>query len=537
MSQASISGRSISESDDGSVGIATEANPVSVDQEEEQFPTDSDERILRRMFHKHLQQSNKLRKYETRFQQAVFRNDKALEKSSKADWESFTANLLQDPNSVLSYQPPTTRALSSSPPSLARQRDTNSTQFSSVCCQLNQASIFRHLHPFLRSMEERDTKRVREGSASLLKFREKLVRSILLSRPAKEDENFQNRHPNTNPSSDSIQPSTITTSKERQTLRAAELKANMQRGTQTKAMFEDELALLGYTRQKFHERAVLTFSSLDRLDLSYCDDEKRRGTEDACEDAETRPKKEMQGSTTSIPEKPIEERIADTNWALMACIWHRLMSTEQIVSIGCGPGCDAMGALAFLESHGVNLSNGIVLLDYVIDAWKDLVLERLVPMIVPHRIPFVRTVVCDVRESLLDEPGDKSSSPVTNTDNNGAARIELTTASERHHRLVVVSYLLTETREKWKVFFGNLLGLLKGTESLLLLTEPTAWQLHEFLRCFGSSNSSSSNTSSDRVDNDLLIKAHVWLDSSRDLPHLQDLDKRNGPAILLVCTT
>jgi hypothetical protein len=375
-------------------------------------------------------------------------------------------------------------------------------------------------------MEERDSKRVREGSASLLKFREKLVRSILSSRPAKDDEDFQERHPNANPSSDSIKPS-IFTFKERQTIRAAELKANMQRGTQTKAMFEDELALLGYTRQKFHERAVLAFSSLDRLDPSYRDDDKRRRTEDACDDAETR------GSTTSIPQKPIEERIADTNRALMACIWHSLMSTEQIVSIGCGPGCDAMGALAFLESHGVNLSNGIVLLDYVIGAWKELVLERLVPMIVPHRVPFVRTVVCDVRESLLGEPGEKSSPrPVTNNDSNGAARVELSTASERHHRLVVVSYLLTETRQKWKVFFGHLLGLLKGTESLLLLTEPTAWQLHELLRCFGSSNSSG-----DRVDDDILIKAHVWLDSSRDLPHLQELDKRNGPAILLVCIT
>jgi len=43
MSQASISGRSITESDDGSVGTAIEETVVTADQEEEHFPTDSDE--------------------------------------------------------------------------------------------------------------------------------------------------------------------------------------------------------------------------------------------------------------------------------------------------------------------------------------------------------------------------------------------------------------------------------------------------------------------------------------------------------------
>jgi hypothetical protein len=231
------------------------------------------------------------------------------------------------------------------------------------------------------------------------------------------------------------------------------------------------------------------------------------------------------------------------------------MATEQIISIGCGPGCDAVGVLGFLESHGVKVSNGIVLLDFVMDVWKELVLDTLIPMVVPCRVPYVRTLVCDVREPLSVPPttiggesdedhalNDNDNETDTDNDNqnssstNRAAFLELTEPSTRRHRLVVVSYLLTETRQKWKSFFGHLLGLLKGTESLLLLTEPTAWQLHEFLRCFGGGGSGIGIGIGSSED-DRLLKAHVWLDSSRDLPHLQDLDKRNGPAILLVCTT
>jgi len=144
----------------------------------------------------------------------------------------------------------------------------------------------------------------------------------------------------------------------------------------------------------------------------------------------------------------------------------------------------------------------------------------LIPRIVPNYVPSVKTVSCDVTQALLQ--GDD----VGHCGANSAAHLALTNEGGMvgHHKLVVVSYLLTETRGKWKSFFRDLLGMLRDTQGLLLLTEPNAWKLHEFLRCFGMSN----------AKDNLLIKAHVWLDSSRDLPHLQALDTRSGPAALLV---
>ncbi|MEM7060219.1 MAG: hypothetical protein AAF557_21770, partial [Pseudomonadota bacterium] len=63
--------------------------------------------------------------------------------------------------------------------------------------------------------------------------------------------------------------------------------------------------------------------------------------------------------------------------------------------------------------------------------------------------------------------------------------------------LVMVSYLLTETRGNWKDFFGDFLEKLKpGT--LLLISEPTAWQLHSFLQRYEEH-----------------IASHQWLDSSQ----------------------
>jgi hypothetical protein len=380
----------------------------------------------------------------------------------------------------------------------------------------------------------------------VLKFRQKLVPRILASHSLRENENQtadksndksivkgNDKGNNTETTTQKTAATSLTT-KQRQTIHAAELKANMQQGTQTKSMFNDELAVLGYTRQKFHERAVLAFSSLDRLDPMYCDD---TGNDEDIPHNDNGDSNDTDTKTTTTAGQISEKRRKnhETNQAMLRCIWERLMTTEQIVSIGCGPGCDAVGVLGFLESHGVKPSNGIVLLDFVMNVWKELVLDTLIPMIVPRCVPSVRTVMCDVRESLLVPTGGDDNEN-ENSSTNRTAFLELTEPTTRRHKLVVVSYLLTETRQKWKSFFGHLLGLLKGTESLLLLTEPTAWQLHEFLRCFGGGGSSD-NENDNSGEDDLLLKAHLWLDSSRDLPHLQDLDKRNGPAILLVCTT
>lgn len=446
-------------------------------------------------------------------QQAAFRKNKSLEETAKRDWENYVKILQDDPNSVLNYQATSDSRIKDSRDNSKNAHDEEFVR--SICCQLNQDQQYQHLHQSLRSMEERETTRVREGSEWLLEIRQKLVPAMLASHAIRErakleadtttttiassadmpNASLKEQHKQIRQYSAAIRSKTKLTSKERQTHAAAELKANMERGTQTQSMFDDELALLGYARQKFHQRAMLAFSSLDRLDPSY-----------------------------RIPTSNDEDETVNGNLELMQEIWGRLLSIQQIISIGCGPGCDAVGVLGFLQSHGVNVANGILLMDFVLDAWKESVLNTLVPIISPEFVPFVRMVPCNVKEPLSSQqqPNGETSSSA-----NQQALLELTRSSERDHRIIVVSYLLTETRGTWKAFFEHLLGLLQGTQSLLLLTEPTAWQLREFLKYFGQARGS---------QNDLLVKAHVWLDSSRDLPHLQDLDSRNGPAILLVCT-
>jgi hypothetical protein len=96
--------------------------------------------------------------------------------------------------------------------------------------------------------------------------------------------------------------------KQAQTDQARTLLQNMTKGTQTESMFDNDMALLGYTRQKFMERALLAVTSLDRLEAT---------------------KKEQQTSTT-------------TTTTAHSLVWNRLLQTNPIYSIGCGPGCDAL---------------------------------------------------------------------------------------------------------------------------------------------------------------------------------------------------
>ena len=194
------------------------------------------------------------------------------------------------------------------------------------------------------------------------------------------------------------------------------------------------------------------------------------------------------------------------------------MLVKQVWSIGCGPGCDAIGILAFMESHSRKLENGILLMDFVIERWKDAILNDLIPRVCPQYTPLVETEFCDVRYSLKTHPVNAHAIwRIKQFSCEGRTNDLATTCVPR---LVAVSYLLTETRHQWKSFFKDLLTELQGTQTLLLLSEPTAWQLHDFLTFF-------------RED---FLLAHMWLDSSRDTPHLQPLEARLGPAILVVCT-
>ena len=246
---------------------------------------------------------------------------------------------------------------------------------------------------------------------------------------------------------------------------------------------------------------------------------------------------------------------------------------RQIISIGCGPGCDVVGALAFLKYNNNNMNNmnndsgttttptcdrqprrtsvvdSILLIDYAIPQWKKIVLDSLIPLLLlssdddekygPPTIStrrMVQTAYGDVRYSLNStENVDCRSKLLSMIESNKEG--EEGEEGDDKQLLVIVSYLLTETRNQWKEFFSNLFfntdndnannannnkkkkKFLLPPGTIILLSEPTAWQLHIFLKEF-----------KDYID------SYIWLDSSRDFPSLQTLEGRMGPAVLLICT-
>ena len=133
--------------------------------------------------------------------------------------------------------------------------------------------------------------------------------------------------------------------------------------------------------------------------------------------------------------------------------------------------------------------------------------------------------------------------------------------------LVVVSYLLSETRDAWYDYFDDFVGRCKvGT--LFLITDPTAWQLHifrqryEYDNSYINSNSASDITPCDGVSMQTSLNEDIrstlssrpdvveaqkpqphhqrrvlmefqWLDSSMYRPELQELEGRNGPGVIL----
>jgi hypothetical protein len=182
------------------------------------------------------------------------------------------------------------------------------------------------------------------------------------------------------------------------------------------------------------------------------------------------------------------------------------------------------------------LIHKLLLTDYVMPAWDRLVVNELKPQLAKF-IPVVETAVCDVCHvchSLIDASVNqhaashiiiqhkqpmttdrKATEADTNT-NNTTTTTTTTTSSNRC--LVVISYLLTETRGRWHDFFRDAFRILPpGT--LMRLSEPVAWQLHQFLDMFQE-----------------YIDHHQWLDSSRDFPALQGLERRMGAAVVMVCT-
>jgi hypothetical protein len=382
------------------------------------------EKIVKRHLKKHLKQKIRLRKYETRWHQATARSDKGTEERARAEWQDYLEMLRKDLGSVL-HQPEFSS--SSSEPQQQPQEEQPPHNLESQTLQQGRKWIVQTVW-------------------------QPLIHQILQKQQQQQQE-----------TSDSS-----TSSKQAHTDHARALLQSMTKGTQTEDMFDNDMALVGYTRQKFMERAILAVRSLDRLEAVNAD---------------------------------LHTRL--------------LQNCQQIGSIGCGPGCDAVGILSFLQYHNARKVERLVLMDYVMPQWKRLVVDALIPLLTPHHVARVETASCDVRYSLthdlnhdLHSTSTTSSSSTTVLDN----IMDLTSLD-----LIVVSYLLTETRGQWEDFFHDLLERLPSG-ALLLLSEPTAWKLHTFLKVY-----------------DDRIQTYQWLDSSRDSPEMQGLEGRMGPAVVLVC--
>ena len=252
--------------------------------------------------------------------------------------------------------------------------------------------------------------------------------------------------------------------KQAQTEQAVSLLRHMTKGMQARDMFQDSNALWGYARQKFFQRAMLVCSSFLKM-------------------------------------RPTEG--VDDNDHCMT-VWHQLRSVRRICSIGCGPGNDAIGVVAFLKAIDENAPQleRAVLLDWAMNDWK-LVVEPLCEIVVPEYVRTVDISSCDVSDSLLEGDSNRTAKDLI-VDEGSSANVDL----------FLISYLLTETRGQWGAFVNEMIHVSRPN-TLFYFAEPTPWQLHLVKDSFR-----------DALD-------FFWLDSSMNKPELQPLDNRVGPGVLL----
>ena len=242
---------------------------------------------------------------------------------------------------------------------------------------------------------------------------------------------------------------------------ARELLQCMSKGNQKLDMFQNQEALRGYTRQKFIERAMLVTNVLSKL----------------------------------LP------ATTEPYYVNHSCriLWERIQKVNGIVSIGCGPGCDALGVAAWLDAavpSSLASERSAVMLDWAMSDWQYTILNALHPLLVPSCYRQINYATCDVRLPWSD-----------------AAHKEVRQSVTGENLLLVTSYLLSETRTQWQVFYQELWDV-SAPGTLFLFTDPTAWQMRQWLR------------SKDKC-------CFNWLDSSMHYPALQELEKRVGPAALL----
>jgi hypothetical protein len=319
--------------------------------------------------------------------------------------------------------------------------------------------------------------------------------------------------------------------KESRNSAARELLAHMAKATLLPSMLDEPDAVRGYTRHKFQERAMLVVRTL--LSLQPEQDEHEEWSIENDDDDDD--------DTTRL-------------W------WERLTCVTTIASVGCGPGCDAVGAMAVLlqqqlQQQPTNIR--LVLLDWAMPQWSFLLrplVEELTKITVewnnnlsnqeveeekgeslePAMNIEVHMATCDIRAGLFADENAQTRLLLMPHENRGTASSSstpdqsfstlkaskvltctITTATDID--LYLISYLLSETHGRWQVLLDDLMRCSRpGT--FFWLADPTAWQLNVFIKRYNSKHNS---------------LTWIWLDSSRHRPDLQQLEGRVGPAVLL----
>jgi len=253
-------------------------------------------------------------------------------------------------------------------------------------------------------------------------------------------------------------------------------------------MLKDITALRGYTRQKFHGRATLLVESLANI---------------------TPESLEMAPAIYSQLDTQQQQECIDRIEIMNMC-YEKLDNIQRVCSLGCGPGNDAAGLVAFLRSYRNRKEalEEIVLLDYAIEDWQEAVLDDLTPILVPDYVSKITCESCDVTQPIKNDTVDQYI---------------------RDSDIFLTSYLLTETRNKWIEFIVQLVDLSK-VGAMFYFAEPVPWQLLQLIRM--STNQSEKSTDIDYLP--LHQLRYAWIDSSIHQPLFQKLDGRSGgPAVLL----
>lgn len=232
---------------------------------------------------------------------------------------------------------------------------------------------------------------------------------------------------------------------------------------------QNQAALKGYTRQKFVERARLVADSIARIHFVA-----------TCH------------SQTTEAEVPWSSLFTNTCQVFSK----QLHSIQSIASIGCGPGSDLTGAIATTLTSVRN----IVALDSSMNEWEFIVKDVLV-QITKNTSTNLFITNCDIR---IDPAGNDTAAG-TGLDQVVACGFNL---------LIVISYVLCETRGGWYAWMDCLVERC-AVRTMWLVLEPTAWQLHIFRTRYQH------------------VMDFVWLDTSMYREDLQELETRNGPAVLL----